>query len=184
MGASEFKTQIQGKSFSEAYRAAYKDAEEEHGSEQGYSGNMNSCDSARDITNEFKKSGLSHWKFIEQKLESCGKRDCFGICIESPKTNTNKIKTQVEHKVTSGTKKWVLNYVVRKAFCSDYIGEKPTKGAAVEIARKHTEETGERTNIFMEKSLEKGNGLVATITYKTSKEEKEGRYIFFGVAPD
>ena len=36
----------------------------------------------------------------------------------------------------------------------------------------------------LEKKLEKGNSQVATITYKQAKNEKKGKYVFFGFAAE
>jgi hypothetical protein len=108
--------------------------------------------------------------------------DCFAICTHQPVTNNNKIKSQVEHIVTPGTKKWVLKYVVYDF--DNQLGSYLTKGDAVKAARAHTEKTFKRTTISMEKKLEKGNAQVATINYKSSSEEKDGQWIFFGYASE
>jgi hypothetical protein len=102
------------------------------------------------------------------------------ICIQEPVENKNKTKSQVEHIVTPGTKKWVLKYVV-----SGYDGEissHDTKGAAVATARAYTEKYLSSTVIHMEKRIEKSNAIVAKVKYKPSTTEREGRWVFFGWA--
>lgn len=182
MGAQQFYHRRKGKTMYSTYKEICEDTRDEHGHEQGYSGEIHDAGSPVDITSEFKRSGLTLDNFINNK--ELNKRDCFVICVKEPKSNTNKIKSQVEHHVTKGTKKWVLKYVVSKGrFGDEEIAAKNTKGEAVKIAREHTEKTQEMTNIRMEKRLEGGGAKVATITYKTSTSEQLGEWIFFGEAP-
>jgi len=103
------------------------------------------------------------------------------ICIQEPKSNDNKIKTQVEHVVTPGTKKWVLTYIV---YCGESrIASSLTKGDAVKRARDYSEKHQCTTTIKMERRLEKdAHALVAKITYKKSSTERDGEWIFFGWA--
>jgi len=182
MGAIQFIEKVRAKSLSEAYKKAVADAEDEHGHEEGYSGAINCADSPSDVTRYYENSKQPLSKYIDAMIENAGKRDCFGICLEQPKSNTNKIKTQVENIPTKGTQKWILQYVVYDY--EDRIKSFPTKGLAVSCARAYTEKTLKRTSIVMEKTLEKGSSTVARITYKRSDNEKEGLYVLFGLAPD
>jgi len=184
MGAVTFTEKVRGMSMSDAYSKAVRDAEEEHGHEQGYSGAINSTDRVQDVTKDYLSANIPLPKYINMLLNSASKRDCFGICIEKPKPNTNKIKTQVEHIIVKGTTKWVLNYVVEEAWTRDHISSHSTKGAAVTAARAYTEKNNKATNITMEKVIEKGSPLVAKITYKHSSNEKQGLFVLFGLAPD
>lgn len=182
MGGNRFYTRQSGSSIQEAYRDAVRLAEIEHGHQQGYSGEINSTGGVVDLTKEWKASKLTHSQFISKKEEgNLTKGNAYGICIKEPKKNTNKIKTHVEHNVEKGTKKWVLKFIV--STIEDTLKGFPTKGEAVIYARAHTEKTGRRTQINMEKVLEKGSTRVATITYKSSKDETPGEYVFFGIAP-
>ena len=88
----------------------------------------------------------------------------------------------MEHIVTPGTKKWVLKYVVHSI--DGVISKHDTKGDAVKAARVHTEKYLSSTNIYMEKTIEKGNAPVAKINYKRSSTEKDGRWVFFGYAAE
>lgn len=184
MGACSFTSRGNGRTMSEAYQDLCDEAREEYGHQDGYNGTISTTSGFRDVTGEFKRSGKSLNEFINSNIERAEKwGSCLAICIEEPKNNTNKIKSQVKHNVEKGTKKWVLKYVVTN-FSGDRIGSKDTKGDAVKIARQHTEKTQERTYINMEKVLEKGSTRVAEIEYKKGKDEKDGKYIFFGIAAE
>ena len=182
MGSQVFRNYARGKSVKEAYTSAVEEAEYEYGHQQGYSGEINSSAGFRDVTKEYKASKLTLDAYIDQQLDKLTKHQgAQAICIEEPKLNTNKIKTQVEHIVTPGTKKWVLMYVV---YCN---GEKltgaPTKGEAVKLARQYSEKHECTTIIKMERTLEKKDqAVVAKVSYKRSSTEKEGKWLFFGWA--
>lgn len=182
MGASFFRTTYRGKSLSDAYKNAVEDAEEEYGHDS-YNGTISTTHNLFDKTKEYKAGNKSLNEYIDSWVEKGCKRDCFAICLEEPKTNTNKIKTQVEHIITPGTKKWVLKYCVY-TYDAKILGSYNTKGDAVKRAREYTEKTQETTHIAMEKHLEKGTATVAKITYKRSDKEKDGKWIFFGWAAE
>jgi hypothetical protein len=182
MGSQQFKTYSRGKSANEAYNKAVEDANDEYGHQQGYSGEINSSAGFRDVTSSFKASKKSLDQYMNERLDFLTKfQGAEAICIEEPVTNNNKIKSQVEHVVEKGTKKWVLKYYAQ----SDYkglIGKFAKKGDAVKAARKYTEETGNSTYVEMRKDLEKGSTITARIKYKKSTNEKDGRWIFYGWA--
>jgi len=182
MGSQQFTVHSRGKSAKEAYDYAVDDANYEYGHQEGYSGAINATPGFSDATSKYKNSKLPLYNFIEQRLEKMTKFDgaeC--ICVEEPKGNTNKIKTQVEHIVTPGTKKWVLMYVV---YCLESrITSAPTKTEAVKLARQYSEKNQCTTTIKMERTLQKReHALVAKISYKKSPNEKEGKYVFYGWA--
>jgi len=182
MGASWFATQSRGKSVKHAYDRAVAEAEYEHGHQEGYSGEINSSAGYRDVTKEYKASGKTIRDFMDQQMGKLTKHQgAQAICIQEPRGNDNKIKTQVEHVVTPGTKKWVLTYIV---YCGDSrIASAITKGDAVKRARAYSEKNQCTTTIKMERRLEKdAHALVAKITYKKSSTERDGEWIFFGWA--
>jgi hypothetical protein len=182
MGANWFATQSRGKSVKHAYDRAVAEAEYEHGHQDGYSGEINSSAGYRDVTKEYKASGKTIRDFMDQQMSKLTKHQgAQAICIQEPKGNDNKIKTQVEHVVTPGTKKWVLTYIV---YCGDSrIASALTKGDAVKRARDYSEKHQCSTIIKMERRLEKdAHALVAKITYKKSSTERDGEWIFFGWA--
>lgn len=182
MGASFFRTTYRGKSLKDAYNDAVEDAEREYGNDP-YNGTISTTNGVIDKTREYKTSGKSLNDFIESQMDKLSKRDCVAICLEEPKANTNKTKSQVEHIVTPGTKKWVLKYVVYN-HNGNQLSSFDTKGAAVDFARDRTEKTQQTTTINMEKVLDKVNPRVAKITYKRANNERDGKYIFFGWAAE
>ena len=182
MGSQVFTVVSRGKSAKEAYERAVEAADYEYGHQEGYSGAINATPGFSDVTSKWKASKLPKYNFIEERLEKLTKfqgAEC--ICVKEPKLNTNKIKTQVEHIVEPGTKKWVLKYV---ALSRDkgVLGSYRTKGEAVTAARKYTEKSGNPSYVEMRKELEKGSNLTAKITYKKSSNESEGEWEFYGWA--
>lgn len=182
MGSQSFTSYSRGKDAQDAYSRACEDAEREYGHQDGYSGAINSSGGFSDITKEFKASKKSLPQFIDEQIDKLTKfNGARAVCIEEPVANTNVTKSQVEHVVTPGTKKWVLTFVV---YCGDYrIASATTKGDAVKKAREYSEKNQCTTTIKMERRLEKdSHALVAKITYKPSSKEREGRWVFFGWA--
>lgn len=183
MGACSFQITSYGKSISEAYSNAVADAIHEYGND-AYNGTISTTSGVRDMTSEFKRSGKDIRTFIDDNIDNFRKwGNCGGVCIDEPKINSNKIKSKVEHIVSKGTKKWALRYVAM----SDYkgtLGSFKTKGEAIKVARKYTEDTQNPTMVEMIKVLEVGSTKVANITYKRATNEKKGKYIFFGWAAE
>jgi hypothetical protein len=186
MGACQFKARYGGKTAEEAYSRACEEAEQEYGHQDGYNGTISTTHGFRDETEAYNKSKFSDVSaYIRDRFDShaMNKRDCSAICVVKPVGNKNKTQSQVEHIVTPGTKKWVLEYVVmnnRGGIFGAYI----TKGHAVNNARKYTEKTQTPTTVIMRKRLEKSNDLVAKITYKKAINERDGEWIFFGYAAE
>jgi len=183
MGASFFRTTYRGKSLSDAYKSAVQDAEEEYGHDS-YNGTISTTDGVTDLTSSYKSSGKSLNDYIDLWVEKGRKRQCLAICIEQPKENTNKTKTQVEHVVTKGTRKWILLYTVYEAWNDRFIASFDNKGDAVKRAREISEKNQAEVHVKMEKKLDQGTPLTAKITYKKSKTEKDGKWVFFGWAAE
>ena len=183
MGAQSFTVRSRGKSAEEAYKIACEIAEEEYGHQEGYNGTISTTHGFRDETELYKKSKFNDVSaYIRDRFENMNKRDCSAICVVKPVGNKNKTKSQVEHIVTPGTKKWVLKYVVQRG--DHVIGSWNTKGDAVKDARRYTEKHQVSTSILIKKFLEKGDNLVAKITYKKATNERDGEWIFFGYAAE
>jgi len=183
MGACQFKVRYGGKTADEAYRNACDDAEEEYGHQEGYNGTISTTPGFRDETEAYKKSKFDDvYAYIRNRFDTMNKYDCSAICLCQPVGNKNKTKSQVEHIVTPGTKKWVLKYVVQRG--DHVIGSWDTKGDAVKDARKYTEKHQVPTSILIKKFLEKGDNLVAKITYKKATNERDGEWVFFGYAAE
>ena len=183
MGASWFQITAYGNSLREAYNNAVEDAEEYSGHQEGYNGTISTTNGFRDETEAYGKSKFDDkYAYIRNRFDSMNKYDCSAICVCKPVANKNKTQSQVEHIVTPGTKKWVLKYVVQHG--DHVIGGWNTKGDAVKDARKYTEKHQVPTSIVMKKYLEKGDNLVARITYKKSPTERNGEWVFFGYAAE
>lgn len=181
MGACSFHNTGRGKSAQDVFRKLQDYAESEYGHDS-YNGTISTVSGFRDVTNEWKNSRKDIRQFINDKLDDSGKRDCFCICTRPPVANTNKTKTQVEHIVEKGTKKWELKYVVQTY--DGIISSHATKGDAVKAARVYTEKYLSTSTVHMKKVLAKGKTEVAKITYKPSTKEKDGEYVFFGWAAE
>jgi len=185
MGATWFEINRRGKSLSNAYDTARDMAEEEYGHQDGYNGTISTTIGVRDETELYSKSKFNSTDtYINSRSSNMNKRDCSAICIEKPILNNNKTKTQVEHIVTPGTKRWILKYEVISEQTGHFITSCITKTEAVTKARAYTEKHLETTRITMTKVLDKGSAIVATIKYKKSTTEKDGRWIFFGYAAE
>lgn len=185
MGSASFVNYKRGKTIGQAYTQAVKDANDEYGHQQGYSGAINCSTGYTDVTRKFKASGKTLDTFIQEGLNNLSKHDnCWAVCVDEPITNNNKVKSQVKHIVQPGTKKWILKYAVTTGWHQEQIGSYASKGEAVKKARAYTEKNQTSTEVHMMKVLEKGKTLTAEIVYKKAPNEKEGRWVFFGWAAD
>ena len=181
MGACAFEEKGRGKSARDVFTRLQQEAERQLGDDP-YNGTISTVSGFTDVTIQWKNSKKDLNKFIDEKLDNASKRDCFCICIKPPVENTNKIKSQVEHFVDKGTKKWITKYVVETY--DGVLSSHDTKGDAVKAARAYTEKNLSPSTVYVRKSLEKGNSLLARITYKRSTTEKDGEWIFFGYAAE
>lgn len=184
MGANWFTTQSKGKNVQDAYNKAVDRANDEVGHQEGYSGEINSTGGCRDVTKEFIASKKSMAQFMDEAMDRLSKHQgAQAICLQEPVENKNKTKSQVEHIVTPGTKKWVLTYIV---YCGESrIASAVTKGDAVKRARTYSEKHQCTTVIKMERCLNNAShALVAKVKYKPSTTEREGRWVFFGWASE
>ena len=182
MGSINFIKYGRGWSMGEVFRDLQEEARMEHG-DDSYNGKINNCPGVHDCTREFLESKLDLDEFIEKKLENMTKFEPgLSVCVRKPVLNSNKVKSKVDHIVTPGTKKWILKYQVESLSSDDY--RTPsflTKGEAVNYAREMSELHRATYKVSMIKELEKGVNKVAEISYKPSKTEKEGQFVFFGV---
>lgn len=184
MGANWIQVQSKGKTVQDAYNKAVERADDEYGHQEGYSGQINSTSGCRDVTKEWKASKKDISQYMNEAMDRLTKHQgAQAICLQEPVENKNKTKSQVEHIVTPGTKKWVLTYIV---YCGESrIASAVTKGDAVKRARDYSEKYQCTTVIKMERRLEKeSHALVAKVKYKPSTTEREGRWVFFGWASE
>lgn len=187
MGATSFGQTRRGTSMREAFKSAVKEAHDEYGHQQGYSGQINCTELVADKTAEYKKAKDKD-AFLAQLVNDVPKRDTWGVELEAPVGNKNKIKSVVEITPQKGARVWETRFnVLRITHTSDpdtIIAEEKTQGAAVKKARAHTEKTQETTRIEIEKVLVGGKNRVARITYKKSTTEAPGKYFFAVCAPE
>jgi hypothetical protein len=181
MGADAFITRQRGMNASEAYTHAVEAAESEFGRD-AYNGTISTTSSFKDVTVTFHRSNKERRQFIDDMLEKAGKRDCYVIEEQAPVKNNNKIKSIVEHTVVKGTSKWELRYNVYTGWEDRQLKSFKTKTDAVKYAREYTENKQTTTFVRMEKVLTNQDANVACIKYKSSTQEREGTYIFFGMA--
>mgnify|MGYP003641566268 CR=1 FL=1 len=180
MGATNATATISANNIRTAWNEAVEEANEYSGHQEGYSGDLNTCDFTKDLT--YKLGSMTKKKLIDYMYEKCPKWEAWGFCSDKPVINTNKIKTVVTTNPQKGTRKWKTEFhgvnfhgnVVVKADsqtecikkCRLYIEKNPTERLSVEIT----------------KVLQEGNTKCADIRYKHSTKEKKGTYIFVGLA--
>lgn len=181
MAAQEFITRQTARNMQMAFNKAVNFAIEDEGNDI-YNGTISTCSGYVDVTQEFKHSTLDKMSFINEKLETANKRDCFCITELEPMDNTNKIRSTVENNVIKGTSKWELQYNIYTGWEDRQVGSYKTKAEAIKQAREHTEKTKDTTFIRMEKILVNQDPNVAVVRYKNSSTEREGSYVFFGLA--
>jgi len=181
MGSCTFYDRKIAASMKDAYNNAIEDATDEYGNDP-YNGTISTTNGFVDVTKKFKESGKKLNDFIESAEDVMDKRDCWGICTVEPKLNSNKIKSQVEIIPQVGTCVWESRYEVHGQ--GTLIGSHILQAGAIKIARDYTERTKISSSITRVKVLKEGNKNVGSITYKPSKDERQGEYVFFGWAAD
>lgn len=119
---------------------------------------------------------------VKEFPEELDKYHAVGKCISKPVLNNNKIKTEVENFPCKATRKWVTKYKaesrygVSPSILCDSQTECITKARA--WLEKHPHSI---IDIHIIKVLEKMSPKVATISYKKSKDEKDGVWEFMAV---
>jgi hypothetical protein len=167
----------------DALRIAQRNAQEEHGHEQGYSGYINNCGFNGDRTRDYEACKTQKQKdaFIEKLIENCD-NDVYGICLKAPKPNTLKVKSKVILTPQKGARKWETRYVGYTLRDDREICSEKTQGACIKKARAHTEKTQERVHLTITKVMTKGNSSIGHTEYKSSNKETLGLYLFVGLA--
>jgi hypothetical protein len=106
--------------------------------------------------------------------------------------NKNKTKSKVENIPQKGTRKWETVYQAVSRGYNRHLGEfsdtvvleAKTQTECVKKARAYVEKNKNvQLTIIISKRLVSGKVQCATVSYKKSKSEKEGRYLFVGMAP-
>jgi len=184
MGTRSFTQMAEAASMNEAFRNLQRAAREEYGRDS-YNGEINNCELEGDVTRQY-NAAKDKKKFVQETMHNLEKRVAYGITLKEPKVSTNKIKSVVEIKPNKGARVWETRYVVYDPWDESEraIASEKTQGAAIKKARAYTEKTQKRTIVQLEKVLVKGSASVGTISYKTSKTETKGKFLFIVAAPE
>jgi hypothetical protein len=175
MGACEIRVTARGMSMREAFKNAVEEANDEHGHEQGYSGAINNCK----LANQVKKGEYTD----DEIYEKTDKREVWGYCSQEPIENANSVKSTVTRYPQKGSRKWKTVYEI--IHYNNVVGTKDSQTEAITEARKYAEKYNHtRVDICITKILTEGNSRCATINYKPSNKEREGIYVFIGIAPE
>lgn len=189
MGAISIDVSARGEDIYDAFSRATEDAETELGTDP-YNGGINHCELIADWT--YKYNGKNLNELYGEILDRCSKREVIGICLDKPVPNKNKTKSKVENIPQKGTRKWETVY---QAVSRDYnrnlgewsdtvVVEGKTQTECIKKARTYVEKNKHvDLTIKISKRLVSGNVECARVSYKKSKTEKEGRYLFVGMAP-
>jgi len=180
MGAVSVYVEGSGLSMNDAFEKLQREAEREHGTDS-YNGEINNAELCGDWTHKYTGKNLD--KLYDEAIDKLGKPDVIGICIRKPKQNSNKTKSVVERTPQKGARKWVTKYV-GTGWEGNPICEADTLTECIKKARSHTEKTQESVIIDIIKRLDEGNYRCAKVTYKKSKTEQLGRYVFMGWVRD
>jgi hypothetical protein len=180
MGEQRCWGEATGKNITEAWERAYKEDEEYYGHQEGYSGHLNVCRFIGDVTSQYKRMSEDEFEaFLERKLD---RGEAVGVCTKEPVKNNNKIKTKVENIPQKGARKWVTMYIA-ETLTGEILVKANTQTECIKRARKIMEQQSvQRVKITIHKELLSGNKHCATITYKKSAKESDGKYYFFGLA--
>ena len=183
MGATNVYVEQEGSSMREALRTAQDKARSMYGDDY-YNGEINNCSLIRDVTNTFMSMSKKQKSlYIDDKMDSADKGEVYGVCIVQPKTSSLKTKTKVERFPQKGARKWVTKYVVEDYHNDKKVGEWEDQTTAIKEARAYTERTGNRTSIEITKVLLGGQVRVANVM-SIKGNAKQGKYMFFGSAPN
>lgn len=180
MGAISIEVTAYGKNIKEAFRNAQKDAEEEYGYDS-YNGHINNCHLVKDVSS--KRPVMHPTELADYILERVDKREVMGWCERPPKLNENKIRSQVKNFPQEGARKWVTVYQAVTPYTNDVIVEDKTQTGCIKKARAYVEKHEGSLEIMISKRLESGKNKCATVNYKPAAGEKDGKYIFVGMAP-
>lgn len=183
MGACSIVVRARGKNMKEAFRNAVEEANDYYGHQEGYSGAINTCHLIKDVSS--KRPTMHPDELQRWIIDNTGKREVMGYCESAPKTNENKIKTQVHNMPQHGTRKWVTMYVAEDEWEGAVVAKAKTQTECIKKARAWVEKNPTRSiKVRIAKELQEGNRDCARITYKKAAGEKDGVYVFAGWAAE
>jgi hypothetical protein len=180
MGAISIEVTAYGKNIKEAFRNAQEEAQEEYGTDS-YNGSINNCYLTKDVSS--KRPTMHPTELYDYIIERVDKREVMGWCENAPKLNENKIKSQVKNFPQEGARKWVTVYQAIKPWSNEVVAEDKTQTGCIKKARAYVERHKGSLEIIITKRLESGKEKCATVSYKKAAGEKNGKYVFVGMAP-
>ena len=180
MGAVIVEGSSRAKTIGQAWNNLYEYAEEYSGHQEGYSGDFNSCDFTKDVSDKLQHMTTKQLNaYIEDNVP---KREAWGYCIKKPVSNQNKIKSKVTPIVQKGTRSWVTVYEAID-YNGNIVESASTLTACIKKARAYVEKnTVRKLEIVISKRLQSGNQKCSIIEYKNSTTELDGEYYFIGLA--
>lgn len=181
MGAELIERTVRARNIKEAWDIIYEEAQHYSGHHEGYSGDFNTCDFAKDVTSMKKSKSLR--EIDEYIADNCNKREAWGYCVEEPILNKNRIRSQVEVTPQKGTRKWETIYKAVTSWEGTEVARDKSQTACIKKARVYVEANPNTSiKVIIAKELIEGNTQCATVTYKKSTTEKLGLYKFIGLA--
>ena len=181
MGAELIYRTARGKNIQDAFKRACQDDEDYFGHQEGYSGGIHTCDLTKDVTSMTKTKSF---RDIEEYIaDNASKREAWGFCMETPVSNNNKVKSQVDVTPQKGTRKWETVYKAVTTWDQREVARDKSQTVCIKKARAFVEANPDVSlKVIIAKELIEGNTQCATVTYKKSTTEKLGLYKFIGWA--
>lgn len=189
MGGTTFYTYGEGKNPKEAFEQAVKDAKEMYGN-RGYTGTIAEKDDfvVIDCPKEMTPSSYAN-HLIQEDDPRISRNSSPAGCIfienlrdaEGEEVERTVIKTKTTNIAQNGTKKWATYYVLYAGGIE--MDKQKIKKEAVSSAKKIAMLHQTQVDIRIEKRLEEGDTLAATVTPIFSDEKQAwNHYLFFGWA--
>lgn len=178
MGQTQIWRTGTGKNIRDAWNDIQKQDREEFGKDL-YNGGANNCNLIADLSGKINPKDLED----EAEKRNVDKREVYGVCVQKPILNKNKVKTHVDRRTFRGKRQWLTVYKVLERYSGDQIAVKNTLKEAIEAGRKHTEKTKMTTRVLITKELQ-SDPICAVITYKKAATERMGIWNFYGYAPE
>jgi len=172
MGTITKHATIEGKTLKEAFKKLQDEDRKDKGTDI-YSGGWNNCQGVREVsTSEFT---------ARLKENNISKHEpAIAKCLQKPIINKNTIKTQVLNFPNKGSRKWITVYVAED-INGNVIIEEESQSNAIKKAREYVEKNSSvKLNVYISKKLVNNATKVATIVYKPSKNESNGRWQIYG----
>ena len=177
MGAELIYRSARGRNIQEAFKKACNDDEDYFGHQEGYSGGINTCDLAKDVTSMLKTKTQSQLE--DYIADNAGKREAYGFCVEQPVLNKNKVKSQVDVTPQKGTRKWETIYKAVTSWDLREVARDKSQTNCIKKARAFVEANPDVSlKVIIAKELIEGNSQCAVVNYKKATNEKLGLYRF------